>query len=383
MKNYGLARSCVVILAVAFALCVYETAQAYDGGAWGSRGSAASAGSWGSSGGFASSGGGYASSGGHASSGGYGSSGGHHRHAFRPVRNFFSAVHQSHQRRWGGSSGGFASSGGTVYSGGSSGGSSGGYTYRSSMGSMGSAFGSSAVYSAAPSQQYMPPANAVVEPEVTPQSGAVPTLVPDAVPSPASADESGTEGTIVPPTPAPASDSDTRYVPQGQQDAILNVDLPAQAKVWINGHETSTEGSFRSYVSRDLETGKHYEFDVKAVIQKEGREIAMNRKVTLQAGLSELVKFDFEQPQLTQLSLKVPSDALVTLSGNPTTAKGEVRYFKSRTLKPGESWSDYRITVTVVRDGKDLVAEKILNIESGQDYVLDFDFSQPDLYVSR
>ena len=119
------------------------------------------------------------------------------------------------------------------------------------------------------------------------------------------------------------------------------------------------------------------------MVSKDGRDIAMRRNVTLRAGATKSIKFDFEQPQLTQLSIKVPKDAIVTLSGNQTAAKGELRYFKSRTLKPGESWSDYRVTVSVIRDGKTLVAEKSLKIESGEEYVLAFDLDQPDLYVSK
>lgn len=219
----------------------------------------------------------------------------------------------------------------------------------------------------------------IVDPNRPTESSTVPSVAPD----PSTLEKPATDGIETSPTPAPESDADTRFVPTRNRDAILNLDLPSEAKVWINGRKTTTLGSLRSYVSRNLEGGRDYEFEVKAVVDKAGRNIAMHRKVTLQAGSSQSIKFDFEQPQLTQLSLQVPEDAIVTLSGNPTSAKGEVRYFKSRTLKPGESWSDYRITVTVVRDGKTFVAEKTLDVESGEEYELGFDFNQPDLYVSK
>ena len=210
-----------------------------------------------------------------------------------------------------------------------------------------------------------------------------PAQGPADLPTPSTLEKPATDGAEEAPTPSPAKDADTRFVPGENRDAILNLDLPSQATVWINGRKTTTPGSWRRYVSRDLEPGKDYEFAIKAVINRDGRDVAMHRTVRLQAGTTESIKLDFDQPQLTQLSVEVPRDAVVTLSGSPTSAQGTVRYFKSRTLKPGESWSDYRVKVTVVRDGKTFVAEKILDIESGGEYALSFDFNQPDLYVSK
>ncbi|MCH2177893.1 MAG: TIGR03000 domain-containing protein [Mariniblastus sp.] len=370
MKKFGLTRSAIMIMSLGFTICASESAEAYNNGSWGSTGSVPVTVSWGSSGGLA-------SNGGFASAGFYGSSGGYQRQPFRPIRNFVSEVHRVHQRRWGGSSGGFASSGGH-----SSGGSSGGYGVSSGMNdlrpmSLGGAASSETTPVPQAKESVITGSNDAVD------DADVPDAVPAAVPNPAKPLPAASEGFGLPPMPSPAAGDNTRYRPAGQRDAVLKIDLPMEAKVWINGQETTTVGSLRSFVSRNLEPDKDYKFAIKAVVSKDGRDIAMRRKVTLKAGVTKSVKFDFEQPQLTQLLLKVPKDAVVTLSGNQTAAKGEVRYFKSRTLKPGESWADYRVTVSVVRDGKTLVAEKSLKIESGEQYVLAFDLDQADLYVSK
>lgn len=191
-------------------------------------------------------------------------------------------------------------------------------------------------------------------------------------------------GFETPPMPQPSPDNEeTNYKRQSPANsAVLNLKLPRDAKVYINDRLTKTPGSDRSYVSKRLKNGKGYEYRVKAVLNREGNEIVRTRTVKLVPGMRKKVAFDFDRPAITTLAVKVPSDAKVTLAGNETTLKGKTRYFSTRTLADGKSWSDYKIQVSVVRNGKTVTREKSIDIESGQTRLVAFDFAT-DQIVAR
>ena len=200
----------------------------------------------------------------------------------------------------------------------------------------------------------------------------------DSIPT-ESSEGSSLRGFENPPTPEPESGDATTSIQRGE--AILHVNVPLEAKVYVNGRLTRTKGELRKYVSRKLARGQKYDFDVKAVIEREGREIALEERVALLAGRDSHVNFDFERPVLTQLTLKVPQNAKVELCGNQTKATGNVRHFKTR-LEPGKVWNDYKISVSYDVDGETVNQNRTISIKAGKSYVVDFD-GENDMYVSK
>jgi uncharacterized protein (TIGR03000 family) len=93
-------------------------------------------------------------------------------------------------------------------------------------------------------------------------------------------------------------------------------------------------------------------------------------------------QFDADAPQvvstptLTTLTLHVPSDARVSLAGNETASTGSMRQFTTSDLSSGEQWDDYRIVVTLERNGEQLTREKTLTIAGGDSRELSFDFTE-------
>ncbi len=385
----------IPVLAICASLVASDSLVAFTG-SWGSRGVGMSRGSWGSS---------------------LGSNGG-----FRtPVRNFLAGAFAP--RAWGsggsvggciggrslgsygsvgsqvtwGSNGGFGSSGGYASVGGSLG--SVGSSYVSTASSYGQSAMYDTTYSSAvaypingntqfdcvncgggltvqsgimPSGEFVTPAGAgIIQPgsvvpggqyyEATPIEGSTPAF-------PAPAD--GTKDEFQPPTPQPEGET-TTIRNQKPDEAVLNLSLPLDAKVYINGKLTKTTGSFRSFVSRRLRVGGKYAFDIKAVAKRNGQDVVLERKIELSAGMDQSISLDFDAPQMTQVSVRVPADAKVTLAGNETSATGDLRHYKTK-LKPGEKWDDYKVVVTIQQDGRIIQSEKKLDIVAGQSYVLDF-----------
>jgi uncharacterized protein (TIGR03000 family) len=312
-------------------------------GSWGSSGgSYGSYGSWGSSGGSS---GGWASSGG--SSGGWASSGGSSggwrmRHHHRRMRHASSGgSHGSwggySHASWGssgGSSGGWASSGGS--SGGSYGGSYGGYQ----------------VYDSAPGT-VVPPT------EMTPPYTTTP---------------SPSDATTPPPPPAPGPGTSTsRGV--DNTSAALTVSVPAEAKILVNGRETKATGTTRRYVSRGLQPGYNYTYEIKAELERDGQTLTESKSITVAAGEMANVDFVFEPaqkdpvaqvPVKTTLILRVPADAKVFLAGRETASTGELREFATTKLAEGATWAQYPVRVEVQRDGRTVAHEQTVSLAAGE-----------------
>ena len=329
-----------LVAGVAGVVAGAPNAQAFG---WGSSG--------GSSGSSGSSGYAYAGSSGYA----YGSSGGSSGYSSGGSSGYSSGGSSGHSRqgffaRWHarhhwnhGSSGGSSgySSGGS--SGHSSGGSS-GYSYGSSGGSSGSSGGSSGMSGGAA------------------YYGAVPG------------------GVVMSETPADA--------------AVLQVNVPADAKVFVNGYETTSTGESRRYVSSGLENGKSYTYELKAEIVRDGKPVTESQTVKMQAGQTQQVTFALNanpaagekvvsEPSKTKLTLKVPADAKVFIAGYETKATGEVREFATAKLAAGQAWDNYTVRVEAMRDGQLVSHEEKLTLIGGEDRSLEVNLDAPKLASAK
>lgn len=350
-------------------------------GGWGSGGSSGytasyASGGWGSSGGYGGSSGGYAgssggyggSSGGYAgSSGGYASGGGSHGGFLGRIKAHWRSHHSSHGSFGSGSGGssGYASGGshggwghGHGSSGGyASGGSSGGYVGGSSGGyvSGGSSGGYISGYASSSPVEYSSPAyeGSVIEGSVT-----------------------------QPATETPAAGGD--HTAQNARSVMLTVSVPEDAKVYVNGLETKSTGALRRYVSRGLDAGSKYTYEVRAEVTRDGEPVVETKTVDVSAGQSSSVAFDLRPSKAeTKLTLRVPEDARVYLANRETTTGGAVRTFRTSILSEGKVWSNYTVRVSVERNGQTLTKEETIALTGGEARELSFDFDAPKVASAR
>lgn len=164
-------------------------------------------------------------------------------------------------------------------------------------------------------------------------------------------------------------------------NATIEVELPANAKVYVNNVLTTSTGSSRSYVSNNLTPGKTYVYKLRVEFEQAGRAIVKHETVKLQAGNKIAMQFKsiVAQPALatrpaTQLKLNVPENARVLLSGALTNLTGSERTFTTHQLAAGQEWNNYVVRVEITRDGQLVVEERTLTVEAGESYELAFDF---------
>lgn len=156
----------------------------------------------------------------------------------------------------------------------------------------------------------------------------------------------------------------------------LNVSVPETAVVYVNDRKTTSTGEMRQFVSRGLESGKSYRFEVRAELNDNGNLISDTQTIVVTAGSQENVRFALQAaPKAdaavdTAVVLNVPENAEVTLAGNKTQVKGSTRVFKTSQLKSGEVWDDYVVQVKV---GEQVKTQSIRLI-AGDKLELSFDF---------
>jgi uncharacterized protein (TIGR03000 family) len=390
-------------------------------GGWASRQRARRAGSYsngGSRGG--SSGGSWGGSSGGSSGGSYGSSGGRRVGLFARMRAR-KAARRSTRRSYGSSGGSYGgssggSSGGQVMVSNHSGGSSGGGSRGTAYSSYSARSNSAPVYSA-------PIVSSVSVGAAAPYESAAVSPVYSAG-SPVYSAGSSVIAQPVMEQPVIGQSTDSVTVPSGtihgetildstphasakpavQSDsAILTVSVPENAKVTVNEHPTTSDGSVRQFMSKGLKEGYVYTYVVKVIYDQDGEEKSDSQKVKLRAGETKDVVFDVADQEtddveaaddnrdetaraplptdenvVTVVRLHVPADAKVTLAGNPTNGNGVIRTFRTKQLKAGQHWKNYTVRVVSDVNGQSISQERTIDVTSGSTNELKFNFHTVD-----
>jgi uncharacterized protein (TIGR03000 family) len=174
--------------------------------------------------------------------------------------------------------------------------------------------------------------------------------------------------------------------------AMLTVAVPSEsAKVTVNGHETTSEGTVRQFMSRGLKDGYLYTYVVEVSYEHNGEMKTERREVKLRPGENEQLVFeageevesdvltsaeDPAEPVVTVVKLHVPAEATVSLAGNETKGDGEVRTFRTTQLNAGDRWDDYVVRVTTEINGQAISKEQVISVKAGSTNELTFDFDQ-------
>jgi uncharacterized protein (TIGR03000 family) len=104
-----------------------------------------------------------------------------------------------------------------------------------------------------------------------------------AVPPPPAREPATTQPSL--PPPEAAQPKPTTALPSDA--GALTVLVPEDAKVFINGHETKSVGTRRQYVSYGLKAGLSYNYQIRVLSPRDGKE--ENRMLTLSAGQTQSI----------------------------------------------------------------------------------------------
>lgn len=179
-------------------------------------------------------------------------------------------------------------------------------------------------------------------------------------------------GEAAPATP-PAGEKETSA---RRVDGLLTVEVPEDAKIFVNGQPTTSTGERREYVSRNLELGFTYSYEVRAEVVRDGQTIQETKKVDLKAGETARLAFALAPSEKveTKLTVHVPQDAKVFLAGNETSAQGPTRVFRTTGLRQGSRWNDYVVKVEWRQGERVISQEKRISLKAGENKEIEFDF---------
>jgi uncharacterized protein (TIGR03000 family) len=168
--------------------------------------------------------------------------------------------------------------------------------------------------------------------------------------------------------------------------ALLSVKVPADAKVFVNDRSTTSTGSQREYISRDLRPGASYSYTVRAEFERDGKPVTEEKSVRLIAGQTASLSFSESEEEvakddetLTKLTVRLPADARLYLAGHETKASGEVREFSTSKLSAGAEWTSYAIRAVVNRDGHEEVREQTVTLAAGESREISINFDAPQV----
>lgn len=87
-----------------------------------------------------------------------------------------------------------------------------------------------------------------------------------------------TGGAVVPATPP------EKLKAPGEAAALLDVTLPADARLVINDYVTTATSSQRRFFSPPLQPGRDYYYDLRAEVERDGQVLSTTQRVTIRAG---------------------------------------------------------------------------------------------------
>ena len=99
-----------------------------------------------------------------------------------------------------------------------------------------------------------------------------------------------TPGTVVPNTTTPVNPNTPSTTPgkrtslEGAAPATLIVNVPADARLTIDGQTTTSTSTQRIFVSPALEAGRTFHYTLQAEIVKDGQTIKVSKRVAVMAG---------------------------------------------------------------------------------------------------
>jgi uncharacterized protein (TIGR03000 family) len=166
----------------------------------------------------------------------------------------------------------------------------------------------------------------------------------------------------------------------------LEVELPANARLLVNGHEMKSKGGFRRFASEPMTAGVPYVYEVRVELPQAGHTLTKTETVRLKPGQVTSLAFNLtERNELasrisvrgpeTMLKLHVPADAKVYLGGEETASAGLFREFTTNEIAPDQAWNDYEIRVEARQNGKLVTRTQKISLTAGEVREVRFDLN--------
>jgi uncharacterized protein (TIGR03000 family) len=175
--------------------------------------------------------------------------------------------------------------------------------------------------------------------------------------------------------------------------ATVIVQLPADARMTVDGQVADLTSATRSFITPALEMDRDYYYTIKAEADRNGRTLAQSKRVLLRAGQVSRVDFgdltSADAVKVTREGTPAPARITVRLPEKANLYVDDVlcpqkdaaqRSFDTPTLEPGRTYH-YTLRVEMVRDGRTVKEDRRIDMQAGKK--IDVDFSDMGAVASR
>jgi uncharacterized protein (TIGR03000 family) len=93
--------------------------------------------------------------------------------------------------------------------------------------------------------------------------------------------------------PEPEKGKGTKGSTQAEGNGTILVSLPADARLTVDGHATTSTTAQRTLITPNLQPGYEYTYTLRAEINRDGQTLTQSQRVAVRAGQQTPVTFDF------------------------------------------------------------------------------------------
>ncbi len=172
--------------------------------------------------------------------------------------------------------------------------------------------------------------------------------------------------------------------------AQVTIEIAAGSKLTVDGQAIALEGNSQKFVTPELDPSRIYFYEMKATGVKDGKPVAVTKRVTVQAGQS--VKVDLSQlkgwtapkpdkEEAAMINVKLPSEARLYVDGVLCPLTTSERNFDTPALERGKTFH-YTLKAEMIRDGRTVSETQRVAVEAGKLVAVEF-AKLPVLAASR
>lgn len=155
---------------------------------------------------------------------------------------------------------------------------------------------------------------------------------------------------------------------------MLDLTVPADAQVEINGRLTRSIGTIRKFTAHLSKRENEKPVKVRVTVKRDGELLAYSKEFSPRGGgwlHQSISETDLAPALTTTLIVSAPADSRLTLAGKSFEPGELTRIFTTTRLAEGEVWSGYQVQAELEVDGKTVLVERFLEVVAGQEHFVD------------
>jgi len=162
--------------------------------------------------------------------------------------------------------------------------------------------------------------------------------------------------------------------------AEVTIQVAEGARLLVDGKEVSLRATSEKFFTPELDPSRIYYYEMKATIQKDGKDLSASKRVAVRAGQQVAVDLRDvkswtapkpEQEEVARVTVKVPENTQLYVDGVQFPQFSGERTFNTPRLTVGQPYH-YSFKAEITRDGQKVSETQNVTVQAGKDISVDF-----------